>query len=330
MLFSKKINFKIIFKYMICFVYILFSFANTYEINIKNTEEELDQLFCKNKYYGYKETNLYFDEEIYMIPDKGQNKINLLSNIHFIGKNGTVFDFNKKDYSGIEFTFEGKGEGLFFENITFRNFLTSPIELLFAMIFIISSDSNDYRVNFKNCTFENNNMFILSRFKAKKKTKEIDNIVFDNCIFRNNTDRLLKSYHEDKEIQTSYNNIKFDNCIFTGTIGSTYIDSGIIKYNNCHFINISDSLNTYFRYESLILTSVQKENEIYFSNCIFQNIFLNGTRPYFFINFSKSLFVGNTFKNCHSEIGYIINAYYIDKYNKLTFDGLTVIGILKI
>jgi len=181
-----------IFKYIIFYIFIILTLGNAREFNIKNTENEVENLFCKNKYQYDEKTTLYLDDDVYMLPDKGQNEIHLISDMHFIGKgNGAIIDYHKKELSGIKFVFQDKNESLIFENIIFRNsdalkFAPVPpynaYELIFAMTFYIPNDYN-YHVKFKNCTFEDSNSLIASVFKASNEYDDYQ-IEFNDCIFR--------------------------------------------------------------------------------------------------------------------------------------------------
>jgi len=112
--------------------------------------------------------------------------INVNTNIKFIGtKNKTVFDFNYKDHAFYFFYNERnyKGYTVSFENIIFKNYKYSSLDGGMGIV-LVEASSENFGLFFENCIFQNNfNSLLRFNVKNKKTDKEGYSFLMNNCKF---------------------------------------------------------------------------------------------------------------------------------------------------
>ena len=110
--------------------------------------------------------------------------LTILSNTYIIGNpNGTVFDFQYDKHGSAKFNFsKTKGQKLKIENIIFTNFY-EPIVAESYML-SISSQFDNFYMEFNNCTFKNIYQNILKIvINSNKPTQEEPSIIIMNTKF---------------------------------------------------------------------------------------------------------------------------------------------------
>ncbi|ORX55892.1 hypothetical protein BCR36DRAFT_346255 [Piromyces finnis] len=210
------------------------------EINIKNTDySNLDNI-------GKKITELskvgsiraVFNDETYYIPQNGQNHFTLSHSLTFYSKNGATFNYQTSYISNFVFHFQtDKNIKIVFENIKFTNFFSSQYKNSNMLIIDPSDDSNNFSVEFKNCTFTDTyNSVVQLNVQCIKNNQSSPQISFNNCKFIN-LEQIIDSrdFYSTKVFQ-SYDcfNTHFKECYFENNkyIGdSSY---GNVVFENCN------------------------------------------------------------------------------------------------
>jgi len=178
---------KFIIHYYLIILFVFLLQVESIEVDIKNTEDEMVNLYKKinSEYQNGNQLILNFNENYYLLKNEGSNDITVETNIYFKGnKNMTIFDFSKGEYTNIKFYINSDQKKIiYFENIIFKNFNKAiPFETEFSLMF--KTNTNNYQVHFNNCIFENNNLPVLSGYSTIQKTNDLHQFIFDNCIFK--------------------------------------------------------------------------------------------------------------------------------------------------
>ena len=133
--------------------------------------------------YNDEDLLLEFNENSYNFPVYEVVQIAVNKDIHFQGNhNMTILDFTNNSYGLPIYFKECKGQTLTFENLIFRNYHPYNINLNLINVNIYGSDN--YKINFKNCIFENVEYLCDIFYPINKRTQKFYNVMFDNCIFR--------------------------------------------------------------------------------------------------------------------------------------------------
>jgi len=168
----------------LCFEILFYQYVQSkivFNINHNNIQNIFD-LVNKNE---NEDIEFVFSEKLYIFPsvEFELNNITAKNNIHFKGnQNKTVLDFINNGNGLNIFINDCKGQNITFENLIFKNYHPyNPSNNLFH-IEIYGSDN--YRINFTNCVFENNEELINIKYTIVKRTQNFYNVVFEKCIFR--------------------------------------------------------------------------------------------------------------------------------------------------
>jgi len=182
-----NIKFLVVIIYNIFIYYINLSLAK--EMIIKNNSENfynIKNVIVENQNDSQlilKFLDNYYDFSLI----SNQIKFEVLSNITFVGGNkGTIFDFvygeHKSENIILQFL-ASNGNSVIFKNITFQNY-SEDVNRLGVMMFIVSSRTDNFLVEFENCNFINNSYPLMQLdVSYNKETNKEAYYVVENCNF---------------------------------------------------------------------------------------------------------------------------------------------------
>ncbi|OUM58115.1 hypothetical protein PIROE2DRAFT_16696 [Piromyces sp. E2] len=293
------------------FVLLLVNDIFSYEIKIKNDEESMENFVSIineiSKTFLYEEIKIILEDEYYYIPHKGRNIFNIQSNVIFYSEKGSVFDFQNTDKGEISFLFNSQAQDkkLIFKNITFCNYYNIE-KMAYLLYFKISLAYDNYRIEFDNCTFKNNRGLILNfSHTCIKSIQSEPQVYFNNCTFIN-LDKVFAAYHEEDYYDTVkspkcffsyYKNCYFENIKYIGKN-----QCGSVTFDDCYFRNIYGNE----QYECLFVYSISHGNEIKMVNSRIEDIDIKINQYLFYLSNTYLELSNTTFKNCHSNNGYLI------------------------
>jgi len=168
---------------LLSFSYILNVFSKEFFIRNNNEFINLKEIIVENQ--NFNELILNFVDEYYDMTNINDYsvEINVDTNIIFNGnKNGTVFDYNYKCRGSFNLLFNGiKNEIIKFNDIIFKNFNHIVRDNVHAIA--INGNNNHFRVEFNNCTFQNNNYLISISSMSNLSLNSKPNILLNKCNF---------------------------------------------------------------------------------------------------------------------------------------------------
>jgi len=175
---SNKYFFSIIFLYYLSIIYAREIFIGNNDTSFIKLNEILNNNHGDDLY-------LYFTDDYYEMKLLGNIQADVeMKKIMIIGsKNGTVFDYKDSDKGTFCFTLmKNMGTVITVQNIIFENYL--PPILSSIKMFTLSAHIDNYQLIFDNCIFRNNG-FMLIKIDGfyTKKTQDIPQVQFTNCIF---------------------------------------------------------------------------------------------------------------------------------------------------
>jgi len=183
MLLIKIFPFINLFYYIILFINKVFSYDLVIDSNDENYPTFADTV---NNLLNNDDVQLLFNEDYYKLPLFGRSKFNILNNLTFYSKNGTIFDFQQAETSTLYFSFVTGivDKKIVFRNITFYNFDGFNTKLSAATHFTASDKTDRFTVVFDNCIFKNNKkLSFYSHVSCTKSDQKTPQIIFNNCKF---------------------------------------------------------------------------------------------------------------------------------------------------
>jgi len=162
-------------------------YAYAKEFTIRNIESDFDNLpnIINNNQNDNELILNYVDDYYYTTMSYERYEISVETNITFRGnKNGTIYDFHheRNREFWIQFPSE-KGKTVIFENFIFRNYYAN-YEMGGLHMFIVMAFTDNFKILFNNCTFEDNNYAIFRAVIHNLKPTHTDpSIVFNKCKF---------------------------------------------------------------------------------------------------------------------------------------------------
>ncbi|ORY54795.1 hypothetical protein LY90DRAFT_669862, partial [Neocallimastix californiae] len=254
------------------------------------------------------------------------------TNVSFIGKSPSspsshaLIDYSRGFFNVIINFTEYTDQQIIFENIEFYNF-SNPRASEVTNIFYMTAINHKFNILFKNCIFNTSNSSV---FKLDiDKTSYTDDIKyvlrFESCKFRkihNNGVFILngRGLYTKNNIGVRIENSDFNEC--SDIIKQEY---GYIKFNNCHFENLSTERN-YAIFNEMIYDA-----GLYIENSSFKNINVPATVPFITAYGNLINFNNVTMVNVHTKIGFLINNRWknieiINTYfNSCLFDDISTL-----
>eukprot|EP00833_Pecoramyces_ruminatium_P017708 jgi/Orpsp1_1/1191740/evm.model.d7180000088146.1 len=280
-------------RYLFTIIYILlYNLINSKSITIKyedNNFKNLLQIINDNQTGN--ELILYFPDDYYDFSSFSFFTFNISVEtcISFIGnKNETVFDY-KGDSKGLMVfsILNNKHNIIKFENITFENYYANIKSISGHQIIDIISYTVNFNIIFNNCIFRKNNNKI---FELQLLTKEVlpenlDNkVLFSNCSFFENNEAILAVDYSINDYFTSSKTftLKMENCIFNKNRGLFSARNSKLILDNCYFSELEkDSI---YQLAALYYSLYNSEDHLIIKNSVFENVHVKSLVPLIKIN----------------------------------------------
>jgi len=297
---------------LLSFSYILNVFSKEFFIRNNNEFINLKEIIVENQ--NFNELILNFVDEYYDMTNINDYsvEINVDTNIIFNGnKNGTVFDYNYKCRGSFNLLFNGiKNEIIKFNDIIFKNFNHIVRDNVHAIA--INGNNNHFRVEFNNCTFQNNNYLISISSMSNLSLNSKPNILLNKCNFYDNSLVIIVLYSLLYSKNEKFITGEAVECNFINNRGLFLLILTRFVFDKCYFAQISEHL--FDKDEIYTLMYTKHESDIQFKNSLFEDINIETPLP---LIKSTNLIMNiesTTFSNCKTSYGYLFD---IISHNKI-------------
>ncbi|ORX45745.1 hypothetical protein BCR36DRAFT_357819 [Piromyces finnis] len=345
MLFNKNMD-KIF--YILCIIYIVFH-INAKEIVVRNKDENFKNLQkVVNNNQNDKELIVRFIDPEYDMYDEEYMQFDceftILTNVTFIGNtNGTVFNYKGDKRGRMKFIFINSTNyrnKVIVKNIAFKDYEQSNYLVEGVGLHRIVTHTDNFQCIFENCIFDNAKqaLFFIRNDLCSKPLSEESYVLFNNCIFNNNYERVIKS-----EVQNTNEMFDLQKCLyininnsqFINNRGLFFINNSYVTINNCTFSGIEKDSD--FSMKSAFYHADLSSNYFIIRNSLFKNIYIKTSYPLIDANELRLTIENTTFQDCFSDYSYLFdlrttkepvvlkNTTFISKYDNSNFNKIIFI-----
>jgi len=276
-----------------------------------------------NNRQAKEELKLIFNDDYYNIAAISNNDFTIQKNVIFYSENGTIFDYQHA--STTHFSINIKPDSsIRFYNITFYDYF-DDVYSNSMHIYYIQINSNNFQIEYNNCKFiKIKGMLTNFIYSGVKKIQTTPQVIYNNCSFID-SDYIISIFNNNYQFnyyKEGYSNsfhAYFKNCSFDKIyfLGKLYL--GSITYENCSFKNLYGSNED----DCSVFCSHYFGSKLKLINSEFEDINVNSNLPPFYLTYAIFDIYNTTFKNFHSNNGYLIysNSYMDSNELQITIDN---------